>query len=222
MISVKVENKAFKKDMNNLINYSLGFLEGVKAGKPDFLKSFGLTIIEGLKNYIDSNARVNPMLLHHVYEWDRVGSPGARLFDISYRVTDLGLTVNSTFSQSTSIKQGSNVPFYNKAKIMEDGTPITITPKNKVLAFTVDGEDIFTTKPVIVNNPGGQTSGEYEKVFDSFFNVYFTQAFLDVTGITAYLKNPVDFAKNFSSGKRGGRSKGFQTGKQWIAKAGLI
>lgn len=208
--------------MNNLINYSLGFLEGVKAGKPEFLKSFGLTIIEGLKNYIDSNARVNPMLLHHVYEWDRLGSPGARLFDISYRVTDLGLTVNSTFSQSSSIKQGSNVPFYNKAKIMEDGTPITITPKNKVLSFTVDGEDIFTTKPVIVNNPGGQTAGEYEKVFDSFFNKYFTQAFLDITGITTYLKNPVDFSKNFSSGKRGGRSKGFQTGKQWIAKAGLI
>lgn len=222
MISIKVESKTFSKEMNNLINYSLGFLEGVKAGKPEFLKSFGLTIIEGLKNYIDSNARVNPMLLHHVYEWDRLGSPGARLFDISYRVTDLGLTVNSTFSQSSSIKQGSNVPFYNKAKIMEDGTPITITPKNKVLSFTVDGEDIFTTKPVIVNNPGGQTAGEYEKVFDSFFNKYFTQAFLDITGITTYLKNPVDFSKNFSSGKRGGRSKGFQTGKQWIAKAGLI
>lgn len=222
MLAIKFNNTKFSKDMDNIVKYSLGFLEGVQQGYPSFLRQMGATLIESLKQYVDANARVSPQLLHHIYEWDQTGSPNARLFDVQYTLTGVGLSFNSTFKQSTSIKNGSRVPFYDKARIMEDGIPVVITPKKRVLVFEDNGETVFTPNPVRVENPGGQTQGEYERVFDSFFNRYFTQAFLETTGIATYLRNPVDFAKNFSSGKRGGRARGVSVGRSWIAKAGII
>lgn len=222
MIALKIDTKQFMKDMDNTVGYIFGFLDGVKLGFPAFLKSLGDVTIASLKQYIDSNARVNPQLLHHVYEWYQVGSPDARLFDIGYSVAGTGLSFNSTFKQSTSIKNGSKVPFYNKAEIMENGIPVTIVPRQKVLVFEEDGEQIFTSKPVKIDNPGGITKGEYERVFDSFFNRYFSQSFLESTGVASYLRNPVDFSVNFSSAKRGGRARGLSVGKRWISKAGVI
>jgi len=74
--------------------------------------------------------------LHHVYEWYQTGSPAARLFDINYISNQIGLSFNSTFRQSVSIKSGSKVPFYNKAQIIENGIPVTIRPvSSEVLSF---------------------------------------------------------------------------------------
>jgi len=144
----------FKKEMNNIVNYSVGFLEGVQKGKTVFLKTVGLETVELMKEFIDSNARVNPEMLHHVYEWNQTGSPSARLYDISYTTSNLGLSFRSSFSQSTSIKDGSRTPFYDKARIMEYGIPVTIRPKvAQVLAFEDGGETIFTQGPVRVDNP---------------------------------------------------------------------
>lgn len=222
MIALKIDTRQFMKDMDNTVGYIFGFLDGVKLGFPAFLRSLGDVTIESLKHYVDSSARVNPQLLHHVYEWSQVGSPDARLFDISYAVTGAGLSFNSSFRQSTSVKNGSKVPFYNKAEIMENGIPVTIVPKQRVLAFEDNGEQVFTSKPVRVDNPGGITKGEYERVFDSFFNRYFSQSFLETTGIASYLRNPIDFSINFSSAKRGGRARGLNVGRRWISKAGTI
>ena len=220
---VKFNNAAFKRDMKNIIDYSIGFLDGVQGGKKSFLNMLGLETVELMKQYIDSSARVNPSVLHHVYEWQRVGSPEARLFDIQYVTSNLGLSFKSTFKQSTSIKQGSRVPFYDKARIMEEGIPVTIMPKRaEVLAFEVDGEQVFTKQPVEVLSPGGdQVQGGFEKTFDSFFTRYFTQAFLRASGVAQYLENPVAYKKNMSSGKKGGKVKGYQTGYRWIANAGV-
>ncbi len=222
MLALKINNKKFMKEMDNLIDYSFGFLDGVKQGYPSFLNQLGATIVEALKQYVDANARVNPQLMHHIYEWNETGSPNARLFDVQYVVSGMGLSFNSTFRQSQSIKQGSRVPFYDKARIMEEGIPVKIVPKKRVLSFEVDGEQVFTPNPVIVDRPGGQTQGQYEQVFDSFFTRYFTQAFLKSSGISTYLDNPVDFVKHFRSGKQGGRTRGIQVGKEWISKAGMI
>lgn len=162
-------------------------------------------------------------MLHHVYEWNMTGSPAARLFDVDYTVSNLGLSIKSSFSQSKSIKNGSKVPFYDKARMMENGVSITIRPKtSQVLRFDINGEEIFTKGPVKVENPGGsQVQGSYEKVFDTFFSTYFTQAFLKSSGITDYLKTPVLYKKNLNAGKRGGRSVGVKTGYRWIAQAGV-
>ena len=42
----------FKKEMNNIVNYSVGFLEGVQKGKTVFLKTVGLETVELMKEFI--------------------------------------------------------------------------------------------------------------------------------------------------------------------------
>lgn len=213
----------FKKEMSNIVDYSMGFLEGIQRGKTIFLKTVGLETVELMKEFIDSNARVNPDMLHHVYEWNQTGSPSARLYDISYTTSNLGLSFRSSFRQSTSIKNGSRTPFYDKARIMEEGIPVVIRPRvAQALAFEDNGETVFTKSEVRVDNPGGtEVQGGFEKVFDMFFNRYFSQAFLRVSGIARYLENPVVYRKDMAAGKRLGRSKGLSTGYRWIANAGV-
>lgn len=220
MLRLTIDDRQFNKDIKNIIEYSKGFFEGVKQGAPDFLRELGSSVLEDLKFYIDSNARVSPQLLHHVYEWNQVGSPSSRLFDIDYSVTTNTISFTSSFRQSQSIKEGSRVPFFNKAEVMEYGIPVTIVPKRKVLAFDDNGEQVFTSKPVTVTNPGGDVAGEYQRVFDSFFRSYFTQSYLQSAGILAYLNNSTDFRRGMS--KRGGRSSGVAVGRSWIAKAGKL
>jgi hypothetical protein len=213
----------FKKEMTNIVDYSMGFLEGIQRGKTVFLKTLGLETVELMKEFIDSNARVNPDMLHHIYEWNQTGSPSARLYDISYTTSNLGLSFRSSFRQSTSIKNGSRVPFYDKARIMEEGIPVIIRPRvAQALAFEDGGETVFTKSEVRVDNPGGtEVQGGFEKVFDMFFNRYFSQAFLRVSGVARYLENPEVYRKDMKVGKRMGRSKGISTGYRWIANAGV-
>jgi hypothetical protein len=218
------DDKQFMKDLMNIVGYSEGFLDGVQLGKSKFFKHVGAGVKEKLEEFIDSNARVNPQALHHVYEWYETGSPNARLFDIEYTVSNLGLSVKSSFTQSSSVKDGSTTPFYNKARIMEDGIPVTITPKRSgVLAFEDNGETVFTRNSVTVLDPGGQAvQGAYESAFDSFFRDYYSQSFLSSSGMGQYLKNPTMYKRNFAAGKRGGKSLGVETGMRWIMNAGAL
>jgi len=215
---VRTTTASFEKQLKNIIQYSSGFLDGVQKGKTEFLKALGQATITSLGQYIDAQARSNPSALHHIYEWNRTGSPGSRLFDLQYTVSNLGLSVGGTFKQSTSIKDESNVPFYDKAKIMEKGIPVTITPKKRVLAFNVGGETVFTPNSVTVNNPGGnEVQGSFENAIDEFIRFYFKQSFLRASGIYDYISKPVLYKTDLKAGARLGKSKGFQTGFRWIA-----
>lgn len=213
----------FQREMDNVIEYSIGFLDGAKSGKTAFLASLGAATTEVMKGFIDSMARTDPEMLQHMYEWNQNGSPAGRLYDIDYTISNLGLSLFATFRQSTVIKDGSNVPFYDKARIMEQGIPVVIKPRQaKALAFEDNGDQVFTKQPVTVQNPGGDAAqGGFEKVFDTFFTQYFTQSFLASSGILEYLKSPVLYSKNLRAGQRLGRSKGVQTGYRWIANAGV-
>lgn len=222
MIKVTADTSKFVKETNNVLQYAIGFFEGVKGAESKMLANVGKSAIEMLKEFIDSNARMTPEALHHVYEWHEAGSPAARLFDIEYRVVSGGLSFNSTFRQSTSLKMGSKTPFYDKARIMEQGIPVTIVPiQSKVLAFEDNGETVFTKGPVVVADPGGAAvQGSFEKTIDSFFKNYFSQAFLRSSGILEYLNNPMPFRANLSAGKRSGKTKGIEVGYNWMARAG--
>ena len=218
MIAITMNPSSFSKQMKNIVDYSFGFLQGTQAGKNVFLNNLGKEVVELLKEYIDSNARVNSATLHHVYEWYQTGSPEARLFDIDYTVSGLGLSFRSSFRQSTSIKDGSTQPFYNKAMIMEKGTPVVIRPRNaSVLKFEANGQEVYTKGPVVVQNPGGASKGGFEKVFDTFFTKYFRQTFLRKSGMLKELESPVAYKKNLKSGAKLGKGKGIETGYRWIA-----
>lgn len=222
-LNTQVDDKKFMQEMQNIVDYSIGFLNGVEAAKPKFSAIFGESILEALKRYIDSNARVNPAALHHMYEWSKTGSPDARLFDLNYQVTARGLSFNSEFRQSTSVKSGSNVPFYDKARIMENGIPVRIVPRRaESLAFELDGKTVFTRREIVVDNPGGDVAGEYDKIFSSFFGRYFSQGFLASTGILNYISKPKAFKNNLRSGAKLGKSIGRSVGYNWLASAGVI
>ena len=223
MISVEFQDAKFFAEMTNIVRYAEGYLEGVQAGKPAMLAKMGRTIKEVAKDFVDSIARTDPASLHHVYEWYQTGSPAARLFDIDYTVINGGLTFNTTFSQSRSFSDGSTVPFYNKAYIMENGIPVTITPRESgVLAFEdSNGDTVFTKSPIHVNAPGGkQVQGSLEDTLNNFFAVYLTQSYLMESGFTMHIGNPSDFKANISRAKNGGKTLGKQIGYNWIVKAG--
>jgi hypothetical protein len=217
-MQVKFDDKKFMKKMNNIVDYSFGFVEGIQKGKTIFLNNLGKETVEALKKFIDSNAKMDPMSMHHVYEWGKVGMASRRLFEVEHTVSNLGLSVKSNFKQSTSIKQGSLVPFYNKARIMEYGQSVVIKPRNaSVLSFNVGGEQIFTKNPVNVSNPGGDwVQGSYEKTFDNFMNYYFKQTFLRASGIYDHLSNPKVYKSNLRTGSNLGKSKGREVGYRWI------
>lgn len=214
----------FKKDINNIVEYSYGFLEGVQSGKQQFMQNLAIDTVEALKQFIDSNARTDPKLLSHMYEWYMSGTAEARLFDFHHVVDPFGITITSSFSQSRSIQSGSNEPFYNKAKIMELGQAVVVKPKKaQALSFVVDGNEVFTKNPVIIRNPGGaEAKGGFEHTIDSFFNSYFRQSFMRTTGIADYLENPVDYKLNMPAGKSYGKPAGIATGQRWISKAGKV
>lgn len=219
-MQVTFDMKTFDKQMQGFIDYSTGFLQGVENAKPIFLEQFGKGIITALSAYIDAHARSQPQTLHHVYEWYKVGSPAARLFQLEPLVTKNGIQIKSNFKQSTSIAKDSRQPFYNKANVMENQLPVTIKPKNNVLVFEINGETIFTKKKVTISTPGGPAvAGSYQKCFDEFFTVYFKQSFLRASGILDHLENLEAYKINLPSGVKGGKSSGVSVGYKWLINA---
>lgn len=218
---ISINTKEFEKKILNVYNYSVGFLDGAQRGKSLFLNNLGVGTVEVLKQYIDAEARSNPKALHHIYEWYQTGSPDARLYSFDYTVSNLGLSFKSSFRQSTTVSNGSSTPFYNKAKIMEEGIPVRISPKKAdKLAFEIDGEMIFTDKEITVSNPGGEfVQGSFEKIVDQFFGIYFKQSFLRSSGIYDYINNPIVYKANLAAGSKRGRSVGMETGFKWITNA---
>lgn len=223
-MKVTLNTTQLEKNLFNLVEYSVGFVEGIHKGKFEFFKILGAGVLKALNQYIDTTARMEPQLMHHVYEWYQVGSPKARLFDIKYTPTANGISFKSSFRQSSTLSHTSMEPFINKAQIMEEGRSITVEPRvSRALAFEVNGEQIFTTNPVTINNPGGDgVAGSFERVFDEFFLIYFKQSFLRASGVYDYLRNPMLYKKNFASGvKGGGKAVGTKTGYTWIVNASL-
>jgi len=218
---VYTNTKSFEKQMNNIVNYSFGFLDGVQKGKSVFLNNLGHGVLTALYDYIDASARSNPRAMHHIYEWMQTGSPEARLYNLNYTVSNLGLSFKSSFKQSQSFSRDSNTPFYDKARIMEQGIPVKIAPvRSDVLVFEANGETIFTKKEVTVENPGGtEVVGSFERAVDEFMLGYFKQSFIRASGLYDYISKPILYKANVAAGSRMGRSKGIDTGFKWIANA---
>ena len=222
MITATFETSLFTKMMNNIVDYSIGFTEGVQKGKPRLLSSLADEAISILEEYLDASARVDPASLAHVYEWDNSGNSSARLFELNKMVSKNKVKIFANLLTSQSIKDGSKEPFYDKATIMERGIPVVIKPKtSSVLAFDQNGETIFTSKEVSVQDPGGAAAeGGFQKAFSSFFDGFASQAILSSGNIANFLKNPTDYSRNLRAGSVGGKMIGISTGYNWISRAG--
>lgn len=219
MIKVNVDTKQLNKILGNSISYSFGFLEGSEMNQIQFNRELAEFIKESLYKYVDAKARMNPESLHHIYEWGQVGSPAGRLFSFDSQASKRIIKFTGKFIQSESISEGSDEPFSDKARIMENKISITIEPKNKsVLVFEDEGETIFTSKTVEISNPGGSgVAGSFSSTVDSFFNNYLTAGILKGAGIFDSLKTPKEYSDNFSRGTKDGRNSGIRAGKKYMS-----
>lgn len=211
------------KTLNNAVSYSVGFTKGAQSARLDFNRELGFFIEEALNKYIDAKARANSESLHHVYEWEQVGSPSGRLFEFNVSATQRTIRLSGRLLPSRSISPTSTEPFVNKAEIMEDRITITIEPENgEFLVFEDDGQTIFTKNSVTVETPGGPAvGGSFEKAVDDFFNNYLTVGLLRSSGIFDKLEYANEYSNRFSQGTRVGESAGISAGRQYLSIGGI-
>ena len=159
VISKLITNKAFQSKFSSVIFTQID-------------KDFG--------EYIDALARTRPKSLHHVYEWKKVGNKTARLFKLNLLSQEgLSFKVGYQFTPSKSFVPASKHSrrrhvFANKAEIMENGTPLVISPKHaERLVFEVDGGTVFMPKgqSVKIKRPGGTAAtNQFTLAHGKFFS----------------------------------------------------
>jgi len=127
--------------------------------------------------YVDSQARIKPKSLHHVYEWNQTGDKSARLFKLNKLNTEgLGFSMTYEFLPSkTFAKSEGNRRhvFVNKASVMEAGMPLKIAPRHsKRLVFETNGYKVFMPigASVTVRRPGGTgVKNSFMMTYSRFF-----------------------------------------------------
>jgi len=218
LISVRINSTGFSKKIEDSIDYSRGFLQGVNMEKITFMRFLAGYTREALYKYIDSRSRANPNALHHVYEPNQVGNSEARLYKFEIIPTLTKITFIGEFLPSSVPSENSREAFVNKASIMENGIAITITPKNSdVLVFENDGELVFTRNAITIDHPGGDAvAGSFGEVVDQFFTQYLTNALL--RPLFKDLSTADEFVKSFSTGTR---AAGVRAGRKYLEVSGV-
>jgi hypothetical protein len=223
MIGVKFNTKDFMATLNNTVQYTQGFLTELKHQEPNLIKKVGDLSIEVFYEYLDSLARSHPGMLHHVYEWGQAGNSSERLYELRQAFSKQSSTITVDFLDSNSVSDNGTEPFYDKARIMEEGIPVIINEKNaSVLFFEIDGEEFFRRGPIYIANPGGSaTRGSFLNAFNEFYTKYFMQFYLDSIGFYKHFSSPQEFSKNFRNAVKGSGSNriGRQTALSWIEKS---
>jgi hypothetical protein len=223
MIRTRIDPRELTKTLDNIVDYSVGFTKGINMKRTEFNKELGGFIEDALYKYIDAKARANPEELHHMYEWGMTGNASGRLFQLNMSYTQRSIYFTSTFLKSTTVSETSNRPFVDKAQIMEDGVTITISPREaKVLAFEQDGEMVFTSGSVVVENPGGEkAAGGFEKTVKDFFENYLVVGLLRGSGLFDKLSYPKEYLDRFSQGAKSGEMPGISAGKKFLDMGGI-
>jgi len=221
MFTVKFDTKKITKTINNVIEYSDGFISETKASKQKIANKMANTSINTFYEYLDGLARVHPGMLHHVYEWGEIGNPSARLFELSAKISQGTAVVGAEFLESTSVSEKASEPFYNKAEIMEAGEAIVVTEQEaQALFFEVDGEEVFRKGPIVIPNPGGEgVRGSFVEAFNEFYTSYFSQVYLRSIKFYEALQNPRAYSKNIRAAVRGSNARtiGKNSAVEWIS-----
>lgn len=179
MSSLRIDTNA--QDIIRNVN---GYIEGVAVAprNRDTDNEIGRAVTtiaqKSLSKFIDSEARLSPQSLHHVYEWNQTGKPLGRLWKVSGAYKSGAIILSSEFRQSRTfvpIKNGTvrRSKFVYKAKVMEAGKPVRITAKSAdaLFFYSSSGEPVFIPKGryVTVRTPGGRyVKGAYQKTLNRF------------------------------------------------------
>ena len=229
MIRARVNGDKVIKMLKNSVEYSSAFTTELKRNQGVLNRKLGEESVDAFYEYLDSLARSNPGMLHHVYEWGQIGDPFGRLYDLSLSINNTSAVVDAEFLQSETInpkqrkREDSNPePFYNKSAMMEDGAEIIINEVDaQALFFEIDGEEFFRHGPIVIANPGGsKTRGSFVKEFKEFYGKYFTEVHLKSIRFYQSFQNPKVFETYFASATKGGASaKGKKAALSWIMNA---
>jgi hypothetical protein len=218
-----INSKQAMKVLNNVVDYSEGFIRESKARESYVAGKIASTSITGFYEYLDVLARTNPSMLHHVYEWGQVGDPGSRLVELKKILAGKKVGVNAKFLPSTSVPENGSEAFWNKAEIMEEGITVEINEVSaQALFFQIDGEEFFRTGPIIIENPGGeQVRGSFIRAFEEFYNNYLDQVYLRSIRFYDHFTKSREFESNFNAAVRSGSaaSMGRRTALSWIINA---
>jgi len=220
---MKINSKEAMKVLNNVVEYSEGFIKETKAKESYVASKLASTSISAFYQYLDSLARTNPGMLHHIYEWGQVGDPGARLVELKKVLAARTVQVSSDFLSSTSVPENGSEPFFDKAEIMEEGIAVQVNEVSaQALFFQIDGEEFFRTGPIVIENPGGEeVRGSFVRAFEEFYNNYFDQVYLRSIRFYDYFTKSREFESGFNSAakSRSAASIGRQSALSWIINA---
>ena len=211
----------FNRTMKQALGYSEGFVNGAVQNQRYLNEQIGEIIKEQFYEYVDSVARLEPDRFHHVYEWGQVGNDAGRLFRIEAFSGQQSIRFVTDFMQSTSVSPTATEPFVDKASVMEEGSLITISPKNgDVLAFQNEsGDMVFTPNDIVVDQPGGPgVQGAFAAVTKEFFENYLNSTL--VRELQAQLSTPIPFEQGWN--KNMNYSTGQRRAKQWLTIDGGI
>ena len=220
MFSVKVDGKEAKKVLHNLVEYTDGFITETQAQQSTITQRMTDLSIDHFYSYLDQLARVNPGMLHHVYEWGRVGDPESRLYELKRKLTKNTGLVTADFLLSETPSPSSDQVFYDKASIMEDGITVTINEVNaEALFFEIDGVEYFRTGPIVIENPGGpDVRGSFVEQFEEFYNTYFDKIYLNAIRFYQYFMDAKPYEQNFNVAMKSNNANGIgrKTALSWI------
>ena len=171
----------------------LAKIEQNKAFQNLFKTTIFNQINKDFNEYIDASARTKPKALHHVYEWNKVGVPSARLFELKQMPSSgLSFQIGYVFLPSKTrvpaknSKQKKKYYFADKASVMESGKPVVVSPKgDNRLVFEIDGATVFMPKgaSLVIKNPGGaKVSHQFELAYGRFFGGQMVNSAIKTSG----------------------------------------
>ena len=181
------KNTGILKDSNvaqisAVLYYKANVLAKLETNKT-FIRKFQSMLFNELDKefglYVDAKARTKPKSLHHVYEWERTGNSESRLFKLNLMESstlsfklDYEFKISKTYSGNSTSKKKYKFP--NKAFIMENSIPVTISPRSsRRLVFKINDFTIFMPEgaSVKVANPGGKAStNQFTLSYSHFFS----------------------------------------------------
>lgn len=179
-------------------------------------------IVNYFEQYYDNLARRDAYLYQHVYEFEKSGDSNFRLFKPQIKSTQKTSTLQYKFLDA-KLPNKNGYLFQKKASVMEFGIPVTIKPKKSdVLVFDINDETIFTKKNILVQNPGGKVSGNFNSALEKYMNsegqnILFTSGFNDKIIFNMTI-NHEQIAKKIQSGHLNGIVMGKTAAKTIVLK----
>ena len=188
MIELSADLGGLKGYVDTVTGYSTAVMSN--AYQQDVRNYASKRLIEKFNLHIDAMALAHARALHHVYEWNAVGIPNARLFRVIQYGRGRDRAVGFVFRQSVTkvplpdagaygggedFRPRRRHIFRNKAYVMELNQRVSIKRRNaKALFIPMQGAEggfIIRKGPIGVDNPGGkETTGRFTREWETFWS----------------------------------------------------